>query len=128
LEASYKLKDYRQTQNIALRLIELNPEEYLSYRYLGFSELFLGNFQTAEKAFEKALAKNPLWSKINDKFQGKTLRHDLNFPQDKKKLLELEKNYIAREDHRSLGYLYFYNGEHQKAIEAFEKAKLRIAN
>lgn len=121
LEIVHQLKDHEQTKKLAQSILQKDSQCHKCYRYLGFAYLFTGHFQKAETAFRQALAQNPHWGNVG--VSHSLQEKELSFPRDKKKLAILEQKFQKEKDHRSLGFLYFYRGEHEKAEQAFQKAK-----
>jgi tetratricopeptide (TPR) repeat protein len=55
VEAAVKTKNWQEAENISKQLIAINPDRWEYQRTLADAELFLGKYQEAVDAYEKAL-------------------------------------------------------------------------
>lgn len=126
MQIHYDKKDYAKATEFAASILKQDENCYRCYRYMGFCQLHLGNFDKAEKLFNMAIEKNPAWQDTLQ--ESRALLTQNKSIGNQKSLQELEEQFDRKKDHRSLGFLYFYQGKHSKAEKEFQLAIDEIAN
>ena len=112
------LGDARRARDCAERAAKLRPDDPRIVNSLGVTALVAGDFAAAEESFRSAILLEP-----NDPI----LRNNLGMALGRQgKYEEAYAEFRRAADEpaalNNLGYLYYLNGDHAKAIETFEKS------
>jgi tetratricopeptide (TPR) repeat protein len=121
-----KNKMYQDAYQMAKKEIDQNRGNHAHYEALGISLLQMGRHRAALDFLEKSRNLNPKAAKYPmPSFEEKKKElGDIS-----QKITQLENTLVHRdsqtqdsESHFDLGFLYFYNGEHKKALHSFKSA------
>ena len=121
-----KKKKYPLALKISKEALERDGGNFIHHESLGISLLQMGRYKEALKYLEKSRSLHPLSSKYRiPSFEEK--KKEAGNIKEKIMLMEQELSGMNHKDengekHFDLGFLYFYNGEHRKALNAFHRA------
>ncbi|MCP3852178.1 MAG: PEP-CTERM system TPR-repeat protein PrsT [Gammaproteobacteria bacterium] len=117
-------KKYKESQVAAQNVLNVLPRHYNSMLLLGFANYGLGNYNQADKFLTQYLSSNP------DNIAVQNLLANVYLAQKngEQALLILENIDEEKKNHNAnvlmtLGSAYFLTGEHQKGVDALNKAK-----
>jgi len=119
LAVVYDLQDeHERARELAERAYALSPKDARIVNNLGVSYLMSQEFEKAEQAFRAAILLDPVDPALHNNLGlavGRQGRYD-------EAMLEFRRVGSEQASLNNLGYLYYLNGEHGKAIENFERS------
>lgn len=121
-----KKRKFPLALKISRQGIEKDNRNFIHHESLGISLLQMGEYKEALKYLEISRSLNPLSSKCPMSGYGEKKKEAGSI---NKKINEIEVE-LGKEDHKDsggekhfdLGFLYYYNGEHRKALKTFHRA------
>jgi Flp pilus assembly protein TadD len=119
LAVVYDLQDeHARAREFAERAHGLSPKDARIVNNLGVSYLTSGEFAKAEEAFRAAILLDPVDAAVHNNLGlavGRQGRYD-------EAMVEFRRTGSEQAALNNLGYLYYLNGEHAKAIDQFERS------
>ena len=112
------LGDSKRSRELSERAHQLRPDDPQIVNSLGVSELVSGDFAAAERSFRSAILLQPNDPILRNNL-GLALGRQRRYPEA---LAEFRRAGDEPAALNNLGYLYYLNGEHAKAIETFEQS------